>query len=730
MYANLSGNKLMADDLTLNSPELSRGEPLPLGASLSAEGINFAVFASSAERVDLCVFDATTNAELYRVLLPAHTAGVWHGFLPAPWGHAGLLYGLRVHGDYQPARGLRCNPAKLLIDPYARLLHGDVQWHASLSGFAGAETEDIPSTDDSAPYVPKAVVVGDEFDWQGDHPPATPWRNTIIYEMHVKGFTQLHPDIPEELRGTYLGLAHPAAITYLQRLGITAVELLPVQEFVSEEFLVKKGLRNYWGYNSLAWFAPARAYASRPEQAVTEFKTMVRALHAAGIEVILDVVFNHTAEGSELGPTLSWRGLDNTAYYTLQQDNPRYYANRSGCGNTVAVHHPATQQMIVDCLRYWAREMHVDGFRFDLAPVLGRNEHHHFSKEARFFQMLKQEPELRYVKLLAEPWDIGFDGYQLGQFPAGWTEWNDSYRDTMRGFWRGNAGNRGGFAERFAGSSDLFRSAGRKPTASLNFISCHDGFSLQDLVSYNERHNEANLEHNQDGHSHNLSWNCGVEGESADPRILQLRKQQVRNLLATLLCSQGVPMLCAGDEMGRTQMGNNNAYCQDNAINWIDWSLAQQHADLVEFIRQLIHLRKRTPGLSRDTFLKGARGPGHEHKDISWRHPAGRELDAGDWHDPEARCIGVLIGQAFLDLQGETHGHLFLLMNAGSEPIRFTLPSASVNIKWHLAFDTAVNGMLTELPLILDSYLLQPHSMVMLADGMPERRNRGRSESK
>ncbi|MGD9843749.1 MAG: glycogen debranching protein GlgX, partial [Steroidobacteraceae bacterium] len=529
---------MITDDLQHRPHELSRGEPLPLGATLHAQGINFAVFSSCAERIELCVFDAEGQTELYRLPLPTHTAGVWHGFLPMPWGHAGLLYGWRVYGEYQPARGLRCNPSKLLIDPYARLLHGEVQWHAALSGYSGVETDDVASTEDSAPYVPKSVVIDNAFEWQSDHPPAVPWRDTVMYELHVKGFTQLHPEIPEALRGTYLGMAHPAAIAYLQQLGITAVELLPVQEFVSEEFLAKKGLSNYWGYNSLAWSAPARAYASRPADAVIEFKTMVRALHAAGIEVILDVVFNHTAEGSELGSTLSWRGLDNSAYYALQYEQPRYYVNRSGCGNTVAVHHPATSQMVIDSLCYWVEEMRVDGFRFDLAPVLGRDEHH-FSTEARFFQMLKQEPALRYIKLLAEPWDVGYDGYQLGRFPSGWAEWNDSYRDTMRGFWRGNSGNRGGFAERFAGSSDLFRSAGRKPTASLNFITCHDGFSLQDLVSYNDKHNLANQEDNRDGHSHNLSWNCGVEGETTDASITQLRKQQVRNLLATLLCSQG-----------------------------------------------------------------------------------------------------------------------------------------------------------------------------------------------
>jgi glycogen operon protein len=490
---------------------------------------------------------------------------------------------------------------------------------------------------------------------------------------------------------------------------------MPVQEFVSEEFLAANGLRNYWGYNSLAWSAPARAYATRNSgYPASEFKTMVRALHAVGIEVILDVVFNHTAEGSELGTTLSWRGLDNGAYYALQHDHPRWYVNRTGCGNTVAVHHPATQQMIIDSLRYWAEEMHVDGFRFDLAPVLGRDDHC-FRTDAQFFQVLRQEPALRYTKLIAEPWDVGPEGYQLGRFPAGWSEWNDLYRDTMRGFWRGNPGSLGDFAERFAGSSDLFRSAGRKPTASVNFIACHDGFCLQDLVSYNDKHNEANMEGNRDGHSHNLSWNCGVEGRTDDQAVLRLRNQQTRN------------MLCAGDEFGRTQLGNNNAYCQDNVINWIDWSLTDQHADLLKFVRQMIHLRAKAPGLRRDTFLKGARGPGNEHKDISWRHPAGRELDAGDWHDGNARCIGVLIGQAFVDLQGEMQGHLFILCNAGDQPARFTLPTPQRDTEWRLAFDTAVNGMLDDPPLIVDAYELQGHSMALLTDGLHERRLKPRT---
>lgn len=703
-------------------PVMTRGEPLPLGATLSASGINFAVYARSAAQVELCVFDANTQAELYRIVLPAHTAGVWHGFLPSPWAQTGLLYGWRVHGKYQPAHGFRFNPNKLLIDPYARQLQGEFQWHPSVFGYEGKETDDIANTQDSAPYIPKSVVTDSMFDWQGDYPPSIPWRDTIIYEAHVRGFTQLHPKVPEVQRGTYLGLAHPAVIEHLKQLGITAVELMPVQEFISEEFLAKKSLTNYWGYNSIAWFAPARAYASQPSQAVTEFKTVVRTLHAAGIEVILDVVFNHTAEGSEFGPTLSWRGLGNGSYYFLEKENLRHYVNRSGCGNTLAVHHPAAEQMILDCLKYWVEEMHVDGFRFDLAPVLGQNDHQHFSNHARFFQQLQQAPELRYIKLLAEPWDVGAGGYQLGHFPRGWSEWNDSYRDTMRSFWCARNGNLGGFAERFAGSSDVFRGLGRKPTASINFISCHDGFTLHDVVSYNHKHNAANLEDNNDGHNHNLSWNCGAEGETHDPHVMKLRKQQQRNLLATLLFSQGVPMLCAGDEFSRTQRGNNNAYCQDNEINWLDWSLLNTHADLFDFVRQLVQLRKRTPGFRRDTFLKGSRGHGHEHKDISWRHPDGHELQMADWHNTSATCIGILIGQAFTDLSGESFGHVYLLCNTGDSAVQFSLPTPVRHLKWQLVFDTSLDSPFKNAAQISESYVVQPHSMAMLTDGMPERR--------
>lgn len=702
------------EDLTLLA-----GEPVPFGATLTNEGVNIAVFASRAEKVELCIFDNSGTHELARLPMPGHSAGVWHALVPSPVGKVGLVYGFRVHGEYRPAEGLRHNPHKLLMDPYARAWTGQLQWHDALGGYQGEETADVMNTLDSAPYVPKTRVIDNRFDWDDDRPPAIPWRDTVIYELHVKGFTKLHPLVSPEHRGTYLGLTEPKVTHYLKRLGVTAVELLPIHAFINEEFLIKKNLRNYWGYNTLSFFAPAAEYALIDP--VTEFKMMVRALHDAGIEVILDVVFNHTAEGSETGPTLSMRGLDNQAYYSLMPDNPRCYRNRSGCGNTVAADHPVTRQLIIDSLRYWVEEMHVDGFRFDLATVLGR-EADGFHKDAAFFQALTLEPSLRYTKLIAEPWDVGADGYHVGGFPRGWAEWNDLYRDTMRGYWRGNPGQLGGFAERFAGSSDLFRGSGRGPISSINFITCHDGFTLADLVAYNDKHNEANHEENRDGNNHNLSWNCGAEGETDDVAIIKLRAQQQRNLLATLLCSQGIPMLCAGDEFGRSQQGNNNAYCQDNAINWVDWSLLEHNMELMKFVRRLLHLRKQAPGLHRDTFLKGARAPDREHKDVSWRHPGGRELEAGDWHDGEAQAIGVLIGHAFNDMYGGEQGHIMMLFNAGSEAVTFTLPLPQRSVEWRLAFDTSLDGMLIEPPLIMDIYTIEAHAVALLTDGLHERR--------
>jgi len=695
---------------------LQPGAPEPLGATWTGEGINFAVYSSGATRVELCLFDAAGERELARIALPERTEHVWHGFLPAPHGVPGVVYGYRVHGPYNPFHGLRYNPHKLLLDPYARSLAGRFIWDMALLGYSSDADEEAPDTADSAPYVYKARVIDDAFDWGEDRPPAVPWRDTVIYELHVKGFTKLHPRVPEALRGTYLGLAHPEVIAYLKHLGITAVELMPVQAFVPEKFLVDKGLSNYWGYSPLAWFAPAPQYAV--EDPVTEFKTMVKALHEAGIEVILDVVFNHTVEGNETGPTLSLRGLDNAAYYRLEPSNLRHYINRSGTGNTIAIAHAAVRKLVIDCMRYWVEEMHVDGFRFDLAAALGR-DNGRFRTDAGFFKAVAAEQSLRYTKLIAEPWDIGPDGYQLGHFPAGWAEWNDLYRDSMRSFWRGNPGVIGSFAERFAGSSDLFRASGRRPTASINYVACHDGFTLYDTTAYENKHNEANLEDNNDGHNHNLSWNCGVEGPTDDPQVLELRERQIRNLFATLLLSQGVPMILGGDEFGRTQRGNNNAYCQDNEISWVDWTLASQRAWLTAFVRQLLTLRRQAPGLRRDTFLKGARQVDREHKDVSWRHPAGHELTAADWHDQEARAIGVLIGHAFSDPYGTPNGHLLFLCNASAGPVEFKLPEPKTGAVWQAVFDTArwrANDLGAQVH-AGEQLVLAPHSCVLLADG-------------
>jgi len=692
------------------------GEPTPLGATWTGNGVNFSVHCGSAERVDLCLFDAEGKHEIARVPLPVLNGGVACGFLPAPLGAPGLIYGFRVAGPYDPAHGLRYNPNKLLIDPYARDLAGEFVWDDALFAHAGAEGDNQMDTRDSAPFVYKSRVTDPRFDWSGDHPPATPWRDSVVYELHVKGFTQQHPDVPPEWRGTYLGLTHPAVIAHLKRLGVTAVELLPVQAFVSERALLDRGLRNYWAYNPVVYFAPTPEYAV--SNAVVEFKEMVKALHAAGIEVILDVVFNHTMEGNQLGPTASFKGFDNAGYYRIDPHNARQYQDRTGCGNTIAIGHPSMRQMVVDSLRYWVEEMRVDGFRFDLAPVLGRDDGR-FRTDGNFFKAVAAESSLRYVKLIAEPWDVGPDGYQLSRFPAGWSEWNDLYRDTVRGFWRGNPGDLGRLAERFAGSSDLFRASGRRPTASINYVSCHDGFSLYDVVAYNDKHNEANGEDNRDGHNYNLSWNCGVEGPTDDPHVNDLRQRQLRNLLGTLLLSQGVPMLQAGDEMARTQQGNNNAYCQDNEIGWVDWTRAASYSGLIDFVSMLIALRRRAPGLRRDTFLKGARQADREHKDVSWRHPAGHELTAADWHDAEARAIGMLIGHAFVDMHGEPNGHLYYLCNAGDTPMTFTLPPVFRGVQWNVVFDTSrwQTQDHVQRRVVGDSYELAPHSSALLADG-------------
>jgi glycogen operon protein len=662
-------------------PYLESGSPQPPGASVTARGVNFAVFSAHAERVQLCLFDAA-GRETARIDLPARTGDIWHGLLPAQFGGAGTLYGYRVHGPYQPGEGHRFNPAKLLVDPCATALVGDLTWHPALCG-AEPGSDWMPDERDSAPYVPKCRVVDAEFDWGGVRAPSVPWRDTIIYELHVKGFTQRHPAIPAHLRGKYLGLAHPAAIDHLRKLGVTTVELMPVQAFASEEFLVRKGLSNYWGYNPLAWFAPDARYAVADP--VLEFKTMVRALHDAGLEVVLDVVFNHTAEGNERGPTLSLRGVDNLTYYRLVHQDRAQYKNLTGCGNTVSFDDPAVRGLVLDCLRYWTDEMRVDGFRFDLATVVGRDPGG-YNHNAPFFAALRSDPMLAYVKLIAEPWDVGPGGYQLGHFPPGWSEWNDRYRDSMRAFWRGDRGLVGAFAERFAGSSDLFRQHARKPTASVNFITSHDGFTLRDLVSYNDRHNEANLEDGADGHSHNLSWNCGVEGPTDDPAVNELRGRQARNFLATLFLSQGVPMLLAGDEFGHTQSGNNNVYCQDNEIAWLDWSGVDHSTELLGFVRRLIDLRRSRLWLRRDTFLKGTLRGAHA-KDVAWLHPSGREMTESDWNDSALRAIAVHMNGA--PSRASASGDLLVVCNADHGDLELSLPAPPPDAEWQLVFDTS-----------------------------------------
>jgi isoamylase len=655
------------------------GSPEPLGASWTGSGVNFAIQSRAATRVDVCLYDSTGRNEVARLTLPAKTGAVHHGFVEQELARVGTLYGIRVAGAYDPREGYRFNANKLLIDPWARDVVGDMKWHPSILGYDRSDAEGLrPDLTDSAAAMPRCRVIDGKFDWNGDRQPAVPWRDSLIYEMHVKGFTQLHPQVPPEWRGKYLGLTVPAVIDHLKSLGVTAVELMPVHAFTSEGFLHERGLTNYWGYNTLAWFAPSNKYAVKDP--VVELKQAVKALHEAGIEVILDVVYNHTAEGNELGPTLSYKGIDNRAYYFHRAADRRFYEDVTGCGNTVACDHPIVQADILGSLRYFAEEFRIDGFRFDLATVLGRDRSG-FNSNSPFFAMLAADPVLAYVKLIAEPWDVGLGGYQLGNFPQGWSEWNDRYRDTMRAFWHGGRRMLGGFAERFAGSSDLFRRSGRKPTASINFIAAHDGFTLRDTVSYNERHNEANLEQNRDGHSHNQSWNSGVEGPTDDAHIIALRRRQVRNLLTTLFFSQGVPMLLAGDELYRTQKGNNNAYCQDNEISWIDWDGLKADDSLLQFVRGLSALRQAHPELRRDTFLKGALHTSRS-RDVSWWHPGGHELADHEWNNPDLRSLGVGFG-------GNAQApELLLLMNPTESETEFRLPSLPAT-GWDVILDTA-----------------------------------------
>ncbi|MFL5314673.1 MAG: glycogen debranching protein GlgX [Microvirga sp.] len=657
------------------------GSPAPLGATFDGRGVNFALFSANATGVELCLFDPKGNREIERVALPRRTDQVWHGYVDGLV--PGQLYGYRVHGPYDPRRGHRFNPHKLLIDPYARQLYGRVRWHEALFGYRMAgERSRTPDRRDSAPSMPKCIVEDPSHRWGDDRPPRRPAPDSIVYEAHVKGLTQLHPDVPQAMRGTYDALGHPAVIDHLVRLGITAIELLPIHAFVDDRFLVEKGLRNYWGYSTLAYFAPEPRYLGNAGTA--GLKSAVRALHDAGIEVILDVVYNHTCEGNHLGPTLSFRGIDNAVYYKLSPDDPRFYWDSTGTGNTLNVSHLRVLQMVMDSLRHWVEHYHVDGFRFDLASTLARDPYD-FAPRAAFLQACAQDPVLSRVKLIAEPWDIGAGGYQVGGFPIPWLEWNDQFRDTTRGFWRGDPGQLPKLTQVMTGSREIFEPSGRSPWASVNFVTAHDGFTLQDLVSYNERHNEANGEDNKDGHNHNLSWNAGVEGPTDDPEILELRRRQKRNMMASLLLSQGVPMLLMGDELSRTQGGNNNAYAQDNEISWLNWR-DQGDPEFLGFVQALIGLRRRYDAFRRRDFLSGKTVPRNGLKDVYWLAPEGREMTEGDWGDGLRRTLGMQLGNDAPDGQ-----RFLILLNAAPDPVEFHLaPEPSDG--WLAVFDTRLPG--------------------------------------
>jgi isoamylase len=677
------------------APTIWPGRPDPLGATWDGKGANFAVFAQHATHVELCLFDDVYGKETARVAMPEQTRNVWHAYVPGVG--PGQLYGYRVHGRYAPREGYRFNPNKLLIDPYARAISGKIDWNAPIFAYRlGSRTEDLTrDVHNSARGMPKSVVIDDRFDWGDDRPPNVPWSETIIYETHVKGISMRHPDVPEDQRGTYSGVASEPILEHLQSLGVTAVELLPVHHFPDDKFLLDKRLSNYWGYNSIGFFAPVSRYASGDRgQQVTEFKAMVKRLHAAGLEVILDVVYNHTGEGNHLGPTLSLRGLDNPIYYHLMPDNPRYYQDFTGTGNSLNVTQAQTLKLIADSLRYWVQEMHVDGFRFDLAITLAR-EPEAYDSGAAFFDIVHQDPVLSRVKLIAEPWDVGNFGYQVGNTPVLWSEWNGKYRDNVRKFWKGDPGQIAELAYRLSGSSDLYRLSGRGPTGSINFITAHDGFTLRDLVTYNEKHNDANGENNQDGANDNNSWNSGVEGPSEDPGIEERRIRRQRSFLATLFLSQGVPMLLGGDEMGRTQQGNNNAYCQDNEISWFDWNLNDQQRGLFEFTRGLIALRKQHPVLRRRRFFEGVFLPGADIKDLTWFKRDGTEIIDEQWADPEARAMAMRLAGEAIDEREPEGGRisdetLLVLLNTYHEALEFSLPEAggSEICHWELLMNT------------------------------------------
>jgi len=706
------------------------GKPYPLGANWDGEGVNFALFSEHAEAVELCLFDQAGRRELHRVRIKEQTDQVWHCYLPEA--RPGLLYGYRVHGPYDPNKGHRFNPNKLLLDAYAKQIVGDLKWSDSHFGYRiGSKNADL-SMDrrDSAPGMLKAMVIDSAFTWGTDRAPRIPWHKSVIYEVHVRGFTIQHPKVPASLRGSYAGLATAPVIDHLLKLGVTAVELMPVHYFVDDRQLIERGLRNYWGYNTIGFFAPMSRYLATGS--ISEFKTMVKIMHSAGIEVVLDVVYNHTAEGNQLGPTLSFRGIDNSVYYRTLPDNPRYYMDYTGTGNTLNMRHPRVLQLIMDSLRYWVLDMHVDGFRFDLAATLAR-ELHEVDKLGAFLDIIHQDPVLSQVKLIAEPWDLGEGGYQVGKFPIGWAEWNDRYRDAVRSYWKGDGGQIGELAYRITGSSDLYARSGRRPYASINFVTAHDGFTLQDVVSYNQKHNEANGEDNRDGTDNNRSWDCGVEGPTDDAAINALRARQKRNFLATLLLSQGVPMLLAGDELGRTQQGNNNAYCQDNEISWVNWDRLGEKKELVAFVRRLIALRQNHPVFRRRNFFQGRSIKGAGVKDILWLRPDGREMTDEEWNQEHARTLGLFLSGSAVDEIDErgqliTDENFVFLMNAHHEEVSFTLPTAASGMMWNCLVDTSFEharspGTVHE---PMTTYSLQPRSLALLVERQREQARQDR----
>jgi isoamylase len=709
----------------MSSLSIWQGRPEPLGATVTSSGVNFALYSENATEVDLCLFDhPEAPAETVRVRMVEQTNHVWHVFLPGF--KPGQLYGYRVHGPYDPARGHRFNPSKLLLDPYARALTGPVNWSSEMFGYVqdGSAEADLKRDDrDNAWCMPKCVVVDNKFDWGSDSRPDTPRAETIIYEVHVKGFSQKCPHTPEHLRGTYAALGSEFAIDYFKKLGVTAIELLPVHHFVNDEFLERKGLTNYWGYNSIGFFAPHFGYSRSGTLGgqVSEFKLMVKNLHAAGLEVILDVVYNHSGEGNHMGPTLAFRGVDNASYYRLVPHDKRYYMDYTGTGNTLNTQHPRVLQLLMDSLRYWVQEMHVDGFRFDLDSTLAR-ELHDVSRLSGFFDCIHQDPVISSVKLIAEPWDVGEGGYQVGNFPVQWAEWNGKYRDCVRAYWKGDMGTLGEMAYRLTGSADLFEDDGRRPHASVNFITAHDGFTLYDTVSYDRKHNEANGENNMDGHNDNRSWNCGVEGATRDDAVNRLRRRQMRNMLSTLLISQGIPMLLGGDEFGRTQAGNNNAYCQDNDISWFHWQLKDWQKQLLEFTRRLVQLRKEHPILRRPKFFRGRRlRAAGGVKDLMWFDTDGSEMSQDDWNSGTKRCLGMLLSGDAADVRDAegrvVHDETFLfLLNAHHEPVAFALPGRR-DVRWELFLDTREEMGFVEKPAICksgDELQLLERSLCML----------------